>query len=304
METIYNQLIANKEAIKNLQKGKEISFKASAEMLESTNITGLGLPSINPQNMGYIPYKGDSSGSILQYFPRIKVSSPTLVITNEVLGEGAPTAVAEGTDKPLVDFDDVVSTPTMTKYAESITISEEMLDDIDFMNEQVRTVLMRKLNNKVADQFIKSIKNATPTHTSANLTAGTTGTLVKDILPAVSADMANLGGYNLNMWLLNQPDYAKLFVEAGQNYLWYAMNNPLILNSDEVTAGNIVGVDSSMFPIYVYKELDIKIGRVGANFTNNMVTIRCESRLAWDLTGNCLNAIYNDTITGTLAAIL
>lgn len=302
METIYNQLIANKEAIKNLKKGQEIHLKASAQMLESTNVTGF--TGINPQNMGYIPYKGDSSGSILQYFPRIKVSSPTLVITNEVLGGGEPDKVAEGGAKPLVDFDDVVTTPTMQKYAESITISEEMLDDIDFMNEQVRTVLMRKLNNLVANQFIKDIVGVTPTYGSANLTAGTTGTLVKDILPAVTADMANKGGYDLNMWLLIQPDYAKLFVEAGQNYLWYAMNNPLILNSEEVTVGNIVGLDSSMFPIYVYKDLDIKIGRVSENFTDNLVTIRCESRLAWDLTGNCLNALYNDTISATLAAIL
>lgn len=96
----------------------------------------------------------------------------------------------------------------------------------------------------------------------------------------------------------------ELFVEAGQNYLWYAMNNPKIMNSSDIKAGNIVGVDTSVFPLYVYKDVSIEIGNENDDFSKNLVTIRCEARVAWNFTGNCLSGIYNDTISATLAAIL
>jgi hypothetical protein len=297
------QLTLSKESIKASGVAPYI-IKASADMLESTNITGVGLEGINPENVGYIPLKGDNSSSILDYLPKVSVNSATVVITNEVSDDGTPDIVYEGDGKPQIDFDDNVSKPTLKKFAGYIKISEEMINDISFMDSQIRGVLMRRLRNTIADSFMADLLAATPTYDAGDLTAGTTGTLVKDIPPAVTADMQDLGGYSMNLWMLPQPYYAKMFNEAGTNFLWYALNEPTIMNNNNVTAGNIVAIDSSMFPLYVYKDMAITFGREGDDMTKNMITVRCESRIGWNLAGNSLKAIYNDTISATLAAIL
>jgi hypothetical protein len=275
-------------------------MKASAQMLEYTNLTG---SEYNPQSVGITPIKEEYVNTILDMLPKVMVSSPNVVVSNEVKEDGSVTIVAEGDAKPQIDFDINVSKPVINKYASHVKVSDEMLADIPFMESQIRGVLMRRLKNKIATQFMADLIAATPTYDSTNLTGGTTGTLVKDILPAVTADMQNLGGYTLNLWMLNQPDYAKLFVEAGTNFLWYALNDPKIVNNLAVTAGSIVGIDTTMFPLYVLKDMEISFGRTGTDLTDNKITIRCESRIGWNLVGNSLSALYNDTIANTLTAI-
>jgi len=89
MKTLMEQLTLSKESIKASGVAPYI-IKASADMLESTNITGVGLEGINPENVGYIPLKGDNSSSILDYLPKVSVNSATVVITNEVSDDGSP----------------------------------------------------------------------------------------------------------------------------------------------------------------------------------------------------------------------
>jgi hypothetical protein len=55
--------------------------------------------------------------------------------------------------------------------------------------------------------------------------------------------------------------------------------------------------------LYVLKDMEISFGRTGTDLTDNKITIRCESRIGWNLVGNSLSALYNDTIANTLTAI-
>jgi hypothetical protein len=294
-----NQLMLNHESIKSAGSTPFV-MKASAQMLESTNLTGT---EYNPQSVGITPIKDEYVNTILDMLPKVLVSSPNVVVSNEVDEDGAADIVSEGGAKPQIDFDINVSKPVINKYASHVKVSEEMLADIPFMESQIRGVLMRRLKNTISTAFMNDLVGVTPTYDSSYLTSGTTGTLVKDILPAVTADMQNLGGYTLNLWMLNQPDYAKLFVEAGTNFLWYALNEPKIVNNSSVYAGSIVGIDTTMFPLYVLKDMEISFGRTGTDLTDNKITIRCESRIGWNLVGNSLSALYNDTIANTLTAI-
>ena len=294
-----NQLMSNHESIKSAGSTPFV-MKASAQMLEYTNLTG---SEYNPQSVGITPIKDEYVNTILDMLPKVMVSSPNVVVSNEVDEDGTVKEVIEGDAKPQIDFDINVSKPTIRKYASHVKVSEEMLADIPFMESQIRGVLMRRLKNKIATEFMRDLRSVTPTYNAGDLASGTTGTLVKDILPAVTADMQNLGGYTLNLWMLNQPDYAKLFVEAGTNFLWYALNEPKIVNNSLVDVGRIVGIDTTMFPLYVLKDMEISFGRTGTDLTDNKITIRCESRIGWNLVGNSLSALYNDTIANTLTAI-
>ena len=104
--------------------------------------------------------------------------------------------------------------------------------------------------------------------------------------------------------MFSQPDYAKAYIETNNNSTFFDQKEVNILANARVGSANILGLDTSMFPIYVYKDLDIQIGYENDDFTKNLVTIRGESRLAHSFVGNCLDAIYYDTIAATLAAIV
>jgi HK97 family phage major capsid protein len=302
METIIKQLTDNSEMIKNLGGDKRLFIKAAGTMLEADNVTNFD--KINPAFANYIPIQPKYSSTLLDYFPKVSVNTANIVLVDETSEDGAVTEVVQGDAKPQLDNDFDAIAPAMKKIAAYCKVSTEMLEDIGYIYTKIENTLKRRLKNKISDLFMADLISATPTYSSADLTAGTTGTMVKDILPAVTADMENLGGYDMKLWLLNQPDYAKLFVEAGQNYLWYALNNPKIMNSSDVTAGNIVGLDPSVFPLYVYKDIGIEMGYEQDDFSKNLVTIRCEARVTWNFTGNCLSGIYNESIADTLTAIL
>lgn len=303
METILNQLRENEAKLKAFRLGDRLTMKAAGTMLESTNVTGAGMASLGTQLLDYIPIKAEHNTSLLDYFPKVQVNSRDLAITNELNDDGTVSSTAEGDAKNLIDKDDVVSTPTMTTFTAYVNISRQMLDDVPFMNDQINRVLRRRLKNEIAEEFLKAIVAATPTYAAANLTAGTGGTTYKDCLPAVSADMQRLAGYSMNLWLLDQPPYGKLFAEVGQNYLWYALNSPRIEYCKEVSTANLLGLDTSMFPLYIYQDIDVTIGHIKDDFTKNKVTIVGEARVTWSLAGNCLRALYNDSFANTLAAI-
>ena len=280
-----------------------LTLKAAGSML-SANVTGDGKSYINPQGMGYFPIKDTHNARLLDLFPKVPVSSHTVVISNEANADGTAGYVEEGAEKPLLDSDIAVTKVDMDKYAGIVTMSDEMLTDIDFMGNLIENKLVRELKYAIATAFLSDIATATPTLTSAGLTAGTgsTGKLA-DIPPAVYEDMVINSGYSPYLWMMNSPDYAKFFNEEKVNLLWYAMNEPIITPCKQVSAGDILGIDPMMFPLYVYKDVTIEIGRVGDDFKNNTVTVRGEARVGWDLNGNCLKAFYLDTIANTLAAI-
>ena len=304
METIIQQLNNNADALKSLRLGQSISLKAAGTMLESTNITGAGIEEITAQQMNYIPIRRNWNNTLYDLLPKIKVDKKTLVITNEVTDDGTVNAAtAEGAAKNQIDKDDSVTTPTMAKYTAFVKISREMLDDIPFVENQIRSVLARRLNNAISEIVGTALVGISPYLTGMVLTSVTGGSTIFDCIKAVTADMEIHKGYTPNLWLFNQPDYAKAYIEANENSTWFDRKEVNILASGLVTAGDIFGLDTTMFPIYVLKDLDIEIGYQNDDFTKNLVTVRAESRLAHSFVGNCLDAAYKDTIVGTLAAI-
>ena len=111
-------------------------------------------------------------------------------------------------------------------------------------------------------------------------------------------------GYDMNLWLLNTPNYGQVFndIDVTVDDAWFDLNNPIILPAN-VTAGNIMALDTSMFPIYVYKDIDVQIGKTNDDFSKNLVTVRAETRVAWNIAGECLNAFYDDVIATTITRI-
>lgn len=306
METIHSQLIANKGKLDSLkQLGNSLSFKAAGTMV-AANVTGSTITHVDPQLMSPFVIPQDNNSFIMDYFPQIMCESHSLVIVDETADDtdGTFSTVAEGATKELIDFDNNATQKSFTKYADYIKVSDEMINDIPFLMGQIQTKLRKKIKNKIGADFIAAIVAATPTVTNLQLTTGQLATKLRHLFPSIYEGMKQQKGYNMNLWLLNVPEYAKVFndMDATVDTAWFDMMKPTILPA-AITATNIMALDTSMFPIYIYKDMEVSIGKTNDDFSKNLITVRAESRVAWNIAGECLNAFYDDVISTTVTRI-
>ena len=306
METIYSQLQANKEQLGNLKKlGNSLNLKAAGTMV-AANVTGSTITHIDPVALYPIQIKRENSNFLMDYFPRIMCDSHSIVIVNETSEDtdGTFSSVAENAAKEQIDFDNAATQTSFTKYADYIKVSDEMVTDIPFMLAQIETRLRKKLKNKISADFLAAIVTATPNVVNTSLTVGQTATKLRHLFPSIYEGMKSQKGYDMNLWLLNTPNYGQVFndIDVTVDDAWFDLNNPIILPAN-VTAGNIMALDTSMFPIYVYKDIDVQIGKTNDDFSKNLVTVRAETRVAWNIAGECLNAFYDDVIATTITRI-
>ena len=306
METIYSQLTANKEKLASLKDlGNNLSFKAAGTMV-SANVTGSTITHVDAQLMNPFIIPQENSSFVMDYFPQIMCDSHSLVIVDETAddNDGTFSSVAENAAKEQLDFDINATQKSFTKYADYIKVSDEMITDIPFLMGQIQTKLRRKLKNKISADFIAAIVTATPNITNLQLTTGQLATKIRHLFPSIYEGMKQQKGYNMNLWLLNVPEYAKVFndIDASVDTAWFDMMKPTILPA-AITAANIMALDTSMFPIYIYKDMEVSIGKTNDDFTKNLVTVRAESRVAWNIAGECLNAFYDDVIATTITRI-
>lgn len=306
METIYSQLQANKEQLGNLkQLGYSLNFKAAGTMVAG-NVTGSTITHIDPQLMSPNLIKAENSSFVMDYFPRIMCESHSLVIVDETSDDtdGTFSSVAENAAKEQIDFDNNATQKSFTKYADYIKVSDEMVTDIPFLMAQIDTKLRKKLKNKISADFVAALVAATPNVVNTSLTVGQLATKLRHLFPSIYEGMKSLKGYDMNLWLLNTPNYGQVFndVDVSVDDAWFDLMKPTIIPAN-ITAGNIMALDTSMFPIYVYKDIDVQIGKTNDDFSKNLVTVRAETRVAWNIAGECLNAFYDDVISTTVTRI-
>jgi len=291
-----------REAQSQIKSGEPVQLKAAATMLESSNVIGAGMDELGTTLGGYVAKPETDSAMLLDLFPKVFVESSSVALVSETADDGNVAVVAEGAVKPQIDGDFSTIKQPMTKFAEYITISDEMLGDIPFMTDAINRKLMRRLKDKIGDTFATYLfSNAGMT--SANLTAGTTGTKILDCLPAIYQDMFSQNGYSASLFLLNKPEYAKAFIESSEAINWVEIFEPTIMVNSRISSGGIVAVAPAEIPLYILQDMTIEIGKVGDDFKYNRTSIRCEARLGWNLGVTNSKAVYADSITDTLTAI-
>ena len=296
---IEKQLRDNLDALKAIKDGgRSLNIKAAGNIL-AANFTGSTTTHIDPQLMDFVPIASNHYQSVLDYFPKVVCDSHSIVTVKQTADDddGSLGSVAEGAAKEQVDFDILSTQKAFTKYAAYIKVSEEMLADVPFLNAAIQSTLTRRLKNKIAIDFLAAIVSATAGGSASTIASGTNigaGEYGK-VFAAIYSAMKINKGYDMNLWLLNDPDYTDVHTVLGDS-LWMVLNQPKIVPYAGVSAGSIMAVDANMIPLYVYKDVDIQIGRASDDFTKNMVTIRGEARVAWDITGEVLSAIFKDTL--------
>ena len=273
-------------------------------MLESTNVIGAGMDELGTQSVGYMNKPATDNSMLFDLFPKVYVSSPSLVLANETSPDGNVTTVAEGSLKPQVDSDYTAQAPAITKYAATITISDEMLGDINFMSDAVSNQLTRRLKDKIAVDYIKALaSNAGVTATNLTTGTGAPAGIVMNIFPAIYSDVLTKFGHDIDLFLLNSPDFAKAWIQTSYSDSFIEYYEKNLVPCSAVTAGNVMGVATQSQRVYILQDLTLDFGKNGDDFSKNNTTIRCEARVGWALGQNNITGVYSDTITATLTKI-
>lgn len=318
--TIYDQV---KEIFEKNQEGLnafvkksapfKMELKAAGTMLVSTNVTGsttlLPTPIMTP---GYNPARRNPT-TFLDVTPIGRTSSARVSYVDQVSADGTAATTAEGSGKPAIDVDFKVSTSSAIKIAATTKISDEMLDDIDFMAKAVSDELMSRVRLATSGNIYTYITSGmTPGYTEVASTYLDYFSLARQaniydigIAGKGTIDAAN---HNANTMFLNPLDYAKLGLvkTTAAEYTQPEMSGALglevaglkVVSSNAVASGKYLICDIDKLNILMYQDLMVEAGWENDDFTKNLRTFRGEMRVHYYVKDNDKTAfLFGDIAT-------
>jgi HK97 family phage major capsid protein len=134
----------------NFAIDSDLSLKAVGDMTFANSITG-EIP--QAQRLAGVNEFSRRELRLLNLVSTGSITSNAVSWVYEVDGEGNPAFIAEGIQKPYMDLDFDVDTATVKKIAALVRVSDEMLEDVDFMERTIRQVMNQKLLLAVESQL-------------------------------------------------------------------------------------------------------------------------------------------------------
>lgn len=220
-------------------------------------------------------------------------SSRTIIWINRVNEEGGAAFIAEGTLKPLKDWEYKEESSTAKKIAVSTKVSTEMLQDFEYMESEIRLLLTRDLY-MVLDE--KLLNGAGGTIEPAGIITGAGGYLGTGldgtVFMANNADAIRAGmlqmrliNYRPNIVFLNPTDSAVIDLTKSTtgNYIKIELEGVLrslqIIETTEIPAGHFLLMDTAKWIVRVYENFRLEFGWENDDFRKNLVTVIAEMRL-------------------------
>jgi len=268
VDSIAKGLEANKEILAKMKddKSASINFKAAADMLISTNVSG-----------GNVPVEQRLAGN----------------------KDGAAGGTAEGALKNQIDFDLVVASETVKKRTAFIKVSDEMVEDISFMTSEINNELMRELLKDVENQVYQG--NGTGTNLNGIKTVATAfaagsfaGTVdnanIVDVLRVAINQVKIADQAAPNYALMHPSDVTSLkMVKVGSTDDRYidqlqmvagqlSLDGVNIIESTLVTQDEYLVGAFNLATVYDKGSISIEVGLDSDDFTKNLRTVRAEWR--------------------------
>jgi HK97 family phage major capsid protein len=125
-------------------------FKAATDPFLTGDVSG-GLATQYQQGVLETRYRELTIADLLA---KGTLSQPTLTYWQQGTLTGDVATVAEGATKPSLNFDAGIVTETLAKIAGVTKISDEMVEDADFMVSMVRSQLLQRLSLVEEDQIL------------------------------------------------------------------------------------------------------------------------------------------------------
>lgn len=330
METIRKGLQDNIEKLKGLKSGnaKEsaqnnvFTFKAAGTMLESNNISGGNVP-VEQRIVG-LNVVASRRIRLMDIVTRGSATSNLISWVYQANKDGAAGGTAEGATKNQIDFDLVVASQAVVKRTAYIKVSDEMIDDIDFIESEIRNELMRELLKDI--ELTAYSGNGTAPNLNGIRTVSTAfaaGTFAGTVDNANSVDVLVVAMNQIAIaeqdpatYILMHPSDVtalklakvsstdkryidRLLLIGGQ----LTVDGTPIIATTLVTAGTYLVGAFNLATLYEKGVLQIEVGFDGNDFTKNLRTIRAEWRGAMIVKNNDRTAFIKGTFATDMAAL-
>jgi HK97 family phage major capsid protein len=299
VNTIEKGLKDNKEALSGLKgnRSASVSFKAAGTMLISTNVSGGNVPV--EQRLAGLNAIPSRRIRLLDVVSRGAAESNVISWVYQANKDGAAGGTAEGNLKNQIDFDLVVASESVKKRTAFIKVSEEMIDDIAFMQSEIQNELMRELLKDVESQVYEG--DGTGTNLNGIRTVSTAfaaGSFAGTVDNANEADVLTVAMNQIQVADHDNATYAfvhpntittlkliktsstdrryidRLAMVAGQ----LSLDGVTLVPTTLVTDGEYLIGNFDLATVYDKGSMSIEIGRDSDDFTKNLLTVLAEWR--------------------------
>ena len=237
---------------------------------------------------------------------------------------GTAGMTAEGAAKTQEDFDVNEKSAKVEKVTAYTKVSMEMLDDVAFMEAEIRNNLVELIALK-ADAGVLNGDGSTPnlngiytqaTTYAAGSFAGTFGTSANnfDVL-RTAINQVNVANYIPTAIVLHPTDatFMELTKDADNGYVapsLFVVNNgvttfagiPVIKNTG-MTAGTFLLGDFNQANVRMRQDATLSMGHDGDDFTKNLITILAEMRLVSYIPSNRTTAFVKGSFSTAKTAL-
>ncbi|HPO63518.1 MAG TPA: phage major capsid protein [Candidatus Kapabacteria bacterium] len=283
--------------------------KAAGNMLESTNITTTN--GIFPAPM-FEPSINDLPKNVFvvrQYADVGITTSPIIIYAEKKNRDGVAAKQTEGSRKSQIDFDIVTNNAVVSTYADWVKISKQMLNDVDFINSEVRSELLYQLallEESTLITYLGTIAGSLDLSALADTFGLNKSNMWDALSAAITQIRINMGQKATpNIIALNPVDVYKLQVtkNSSLDYIAPIWASPTglqvrgvpIVECDGITAGSFLVGDLKKLHIRDAESISISEGFDSDDFTKNLVTILGENRFAHYVKSNDYESIVMDT---------
>lgn len=349
-EAMKAQGIAIKQFARSKKDDQPTTFKAAVKEALSEKIDqikslrGLGFVDLEVKAVGDMTIAGNVSGGNVPVEDRIDglntiasrrirfldvlmKSSTTSQIVSWVYQsgkEGAAGGTTEGTAKNQIDFDLVVDSETTKKRTAYIKVSDEMLDDIAWINSEINNELMRELLKDVESQAYEGDGTGNNLNgvltTATAFAAGTFATAIDnanfvDVLTVAANQIAIADQDPPNYIFMHPSDvttlkvtklsstdkrYVDRLIQTGMNL---SLDGIPIIPTTLVTVDKYLIGNFSLAHLVTRDSIRIEMGLDADDFTKNMRTIRAEWRGLTYVKNNDRTAFVTGDFSTDIAAL-
>jgi HK97 family phage major capsid protein len=299
-KTLTEEIKSNKEELKSIAKGlssKEVIVKADTlraaivgnqQAVELNDIGQLAHAKLTAYDIfRKIPVSESNNNGVIRYYDW---NASTTVRAAAMVAEGA--AFPESTAK----WETV--TITLKKIGDTLPVSEEFFEDEAMFAAELDMFLDTNVRIKRNDQIIngdgtgQNLKGIVASTNAFSASAsGISDASIYDLFVKVSEDITKTGGskYSPDFGLMNITDInaMKLKKDANENYIippfvsrdGKEVSGMMVLEDNDIVANTMVIGDSRYARIYEKAGIVLSRGRIDAQFTEDMETLKARTRL-------------------------
>lgn len=331
---IIEQLTAAKESLRTLRekKGTDVTIviKSAGTLLESnvTPTTPGGLSMLLTDFEPGITRIPRSQPFMVDLVSSAPTNNSVVSYAEMKNPDGGASTTAEGGAKSQADFDIVEAKTNVRKITAFIKTSKEALADIPALaaeiNNELLTLIALKEDSQILDgdgtgNNLTGILEVAPAFTGGALALTVTSPNNFDVMAASVAQIMTAevisgqpAGFMPTAIVVNTIDFMsmKLTKDKNDNYLFpvflpgvnQVIQVPIVINP-RMTQGEFLVGDFTKANRRLREDVNINIGYDGNDFTNNLVTILAEMRVAFYVKSNHVKAFVTGSFSDAIAAL-